>query len=93
MLHGIAKREEIAAFELARALGMKPQAVSNQLQRLQTAGIVASRRDGNNVRYRIIDRCVLVLMDRGLCFLEEDQKRHSDRANTRAVPYTEESLK
>jgi ArsR family transcriptional regulator, lead/cadmium/zinc/bismuth-responsive transcriptional repressor len=50
---------------------MKPQAVSNQLQRLSDRGIVETRRDGNNVLYRIVDPCVIELIDRGLCLLED----------------------
>ena len=33
---------------------MKPQAVSNQMQRLADLGIVASRREGNTIRYCLI---------------------------------------
>ena len=50
---------------------MKPQAVSNQLQRLSDRGIVQTRREGNNVLYRIVDPCVIELIDRGLCLLED----------------------
>ena len=50
---------------------MKPQAVSNQLQRLSDRGIVQTRREGNNVLYRIVDPCVIDLIDRGLCLLED----------------------
>ncbi len=93
LLHALAKHGEIAVGDLAEAVGMKPQAISNQLQRLQTAGIVGSRRDGNNIRYRVVDRCVLVLMDRGLCLLEENERRRSGRADARPVPVTKESVR
>jgi hypothetical protein len=36
---------------------------------------LASRRDGNNVFYRVIDNCVMIMLERGLCLIEEDQKR------------------
>ena len=75
LLHEIACREEAATVELADALEMKPQAVSNQLRRLQDMRIIAGRRDGNNVFYRIVDHCVIVLLERGLCLIEEDAKR------------------
>jgi DNA-binding transcriptional ArsR family regulator len=39
--------------DLADAVGMRQQAVSNQLRRLMDRGVVASRRDGNFIRYRI----------------------------------------
>ncbi len=75
LLHQIAKCEEACTTDLSEALEMKPQAVSNQLQRLQDKGIVGRRRDGNNVYYRIVDRCVIVLLERGLCLIEEAAKR------------------
>lgn len=75
LLHEIARSGEICVTDLASALEMKPQAVSNQLQRLSDKGIVGARRDGNNVYYRILDRCVIVLMERGLCLIEETAKR------------------
>jgi DNA-binding transcriptional ArsR family regulator len=73
LLHSIAKHREICVGDLADELEMTPQAVSNQLQRLR--GIVATRREGNSIHYRIVDPCVLILLDRGLCLLEETDKR------------------
>lgn len=70
LLHALVQAGELCVTDLARAAGMKPQAVSNQLQRLVDRGILASRRGGNNVLYRIVDPCVRVLLDRGLCLLE-----------------------
>lgn len=75
LLQEIARRDEVCTVELAEALAMKPQAVSNQLQRLQDKSIVAGRRDGNNVYYRIVDHCVIILLERGLCLIEETAKR------------------
>lgn len=75
LLHVIAKHEDICVGDLTEIVEMKAPAVSNQLLRLQTAGIVAARREGNNIYYRIVDPCVLILMDRGLCLLEEDERR------------------
>lgn len=75
LLHEIALRDEATPMELAEALEMKIQAISNQLQRLQDKRIVAGRRAGNNVYYRIVDQCVVVLLERGLCLIEEDAKR------------------
>jgi DNA-binding transcriptional ArsR family regulator len=71
LLHVLLKEGEIYPSGLAAKLGMKPQAVSNQLQRLSDRGIVQTRREGNNVLYRIVDRCVIDLIDRGLCLLED----------------------
>ncbi|MFM7292921.1 MAG: hypothetical protein ACKO6B_17060 [Planctomycetia bacterium] len=57
-------------------LNMKPQAVSNQLQRLCSLGIIRSRRAGVNVHYRVVDLCVRSLLDQGLCLTEEATKRN-----------------
>src|SRR5436309_9723873 len=70
MLHALARDGELTSGDIARAIGMLPQAVSNQLQRLAELGIVEGRRSGSNVFYRIADPCVLVLLDRGLCLME-----------------------
>ncbi len=70
LLHALVQAGELCVTDLARAAAMKPQAVSNQLQRLVDRGILRSRRGGNNVLYRVIDPCVRVLLDRGLCLLE-----------------------
>ena len=75
LLHEIARHGEICVTDLANVLEMKPQAVSNQLQRLSDKGIVGSRREGNNVYYRILDGCVIILLERGLCLIEETAKR------------------
>ena len=65
------RADELCVTELADALGMRPQAVSNQLQRLSDLGIVASRRNGNSIHYRLVDLCVRSLLDQGLCLVEE----------------------
>ena len=72
LLHALVRADELCVTDLARSLGMKPQAVSNQLQRLSDLGILASRREGNNVYYRIINGCVSPVLDLALC-LTEDQ--------------------
>ena len=71
LLHALVRDEELCVTDLATSLGMKPQAVSNQLQRLSDLGILASRRDGNNIHYRLVDLCVRSLLDQGLCLMEE----------------------
>jgi DNA-binding transcriptional ArsR family regulator len=71
LLHALTRADELCVTELADALGMKPQAVSNQLQRLLDRGILGSRRDGSNVHYRITDPCVTNLLEQGLCLLED----------------------
>jgi ArsR family transcriptional regulator, lead/cadmium/zinc/bismuth-responsive transcriptional repressor len=72
LLHSLVRADELCVTDLAASLGMKPQAVSNQLQRLSDLGILASRREGNNIYYRIVNGCVSPLLDLALC-LTEDQ--------------------
>ncbi len=70
LLHALVREGELCVSELADVLDMKPQAVSNQLQRLVDRGILGARRDGNNICYRVVDPCVQVLLERGLCLIE-----------------------
>lgn len=79
LLHHLVKCGEATVSELANILGMKPQAVSNQLTRLSDTGIVHSRRQGNNVYYRVANGCVAPLLDLAICLIEEEPER-------RAVP-------
>jgi DNA-binding transcriptional ArsR family regulator len=66
MLHALACAGELCVGKLADKLGMKPQAVSNQLQRLAGRGIVEAERDGLQIRYSILDPCVLAFFSAGL---------------------------
>jgi DNA-binding transcriptional ArsR family regulator len=75
ILQAIATKLEATTVEIAESLGMKQQAISNQLQRLQDKKIVVGRRAGNHVFYRILDQCTIVLLERGICMVEEDAKR------------------
>jgi ArsR family transcriptional regulator, lead/cadmium/zinc/bismuth-responsive transcriptional repressor len=70
LLHALIRADELSVTNLATSLGMKPQAVSNQLQRLSDLGIIASRRDGNSIYYRVIDLCVRSLLDQAICLME-----------------------
>ena len=71
LLHALERSGELSVTDLATAVEMKPQAVSNQLQRLADRRIVASRREGSRLFYRIADPCVPGLLDLGMCLLEE----------------------
>lgn len=71
LLHALARAGEMCVTDLAGELGMAPQAVSNQLQRLADRRIVTARRAGNRLFYRIADPCVTGFLDLGLCLLEE----------------------
>lgn len=71
LLHALARGEELSVSDLAAEVQMAPQAVSNQLQRLTDRRILAARREGNRILYRIVDGCVPALLDLGLCLTEE----------------------
>lgn len=75
LLHALVRAGELRVTDLAETVGMRPQAVSNQLQRLADKGIVGSRRNGNNIFYSIADPCVPALLDQGLCLLEDAEAR------------------
>lgn len=70
LLHALVREGELCVSELAQAVEMKPQAVSNQLQRLADRGILRARRQGVNIYYQITDPCVRVLLERGVCLVE-----------------------
>lgn len=82
LLHALVRADELCVTDLAASLGMKPQAVSNQLQRLSDLGILASRRDGNSIYYRLVDLCVRSLLDQGLCLMEEVSDRDRGRGRS-----------
>lgn len=71
LLHNLAVSREMCVNDLAETLGMKPQAVSNQLQRLSDRGIVSTRRVGNNIYYRVVDACILDLLHKAVCLLRD----------------------
>lgn len=74
LLHTLARVEEMCVCDLAAAVEMTPQAISNQLQRLADRGIVATRRGGNMIYYRIIDQCVIGLLQKAMCLLDDSEK-------------------
>lgn len=84
ILHALARAPDICVGDLAAALGMKPQAVSNQLQRLTDQRILASRRDGTRIHYRIVDPCTVRLLELGLCLLQDMES--ADRSSLRSLP-------
>ncbi len=71
LLHALVRAGELCVSDLAAELGMAPQAVSNQLQRLADRRIVTTRREGNRILYRIVDACVPALLELALCLTEE----------------------
>ena len=79
LLHHLVRSGEATVTDIAKTLGMKPQAVSNQLQRLSDTGMVVSRRDGNNMHYRVINGCVAPLLDLALCLMEDERRSQPER--------------
>ena len=77
MLHALIKQAELSVTELAEKTQLKPQAVSNQLQRLVDQGILGRRRNGVQIFYRVIDPCVMDLLEQGLCLTEDSKKRRN----------------
>jgi DNA-binding transcriptional ArsR family regulator len=75
LLHALERGGEVCVTDLAAAVGMTPQAVSNQLQRLADRRIVSARREGTRLYYHIADPCVAGFLDLGLCLLEETETR------------------
>jgi DNA-binding transcriptional ArsR family regulator len=71
MLNELEAAGELCVGDLANAIDMAPQAVSNQLQRLVDRRIVEARREGNFSYYRIIDPCVSGLLELGTCLVTE----------------------
>lgn len=71
LLHALVRAGEMCVTDLADELEMAPQAISNQLQRLGDRRVVASRREGVRLFYRVTDPCIAGLLDLGLCLLEE----------------------
>ncbi len=71
LLHVLAKSEEACVSDIAETLGMSIQAISSQLQRLESGKFVRSRRNGNQIYYAIDDPCLESLLDHGLCLLDE----------------------
>ena len=82
LLHAVIRAGELCVSDLSLAVQMKPQAVSNQLQRLVDRGILSARRQGNYMYYQVADPCVVYLLDRGLCLLEETEERQTNHART-----------
>ncbi len=70
LLHALVRAGEMCVTDLADAVGMRPQAVSNQLQRLLDLGILATRREGNSIYYKPVDRCAVGLLEQGWCMVD-----------------------
>jgi DNA-binding transcriptional ArsR family regulator len=75
VLNVMVQGTETSPTELAEKIGMKAQAISNQLKRLRDREIIVRRREGNQVYYRIVDPCVIDLLERGLWLIQDAKIR------------------
>jgi DNA-binding transcriptional ArsR family regulator len=83
ILHALIRSGELCVNDIARALSMKPQTISNQLQRMADKGILGSRREGNSIYYKITDPCVPEILDRALCLIEMTNKSMKSKVMVR----------
>jgi DNA-binding transcriptional ArsR family regulator len=79
ILHALIRYGELCVTDLARKLEMKPQAVSNQLQRLSGVGMIAPCRRGNSIFYRVVNPCVEPMLDLALCLTHDECQQPSER--------------
>ena len=84
LLHALVRMDDPCMGDLAEAVDMKPQAVSNQLRRLVDLGILDTRRHGSHVHYRIVDTCIGKLLYHGLCLNDETQSHRLGSEGPRA---------
>lgn len=82
ILHHIVRSGEATVTDIAKTLGMKPQAVSNQLAKLSDTRMLTSRREGNNVFYRVENGCVAPLLDLALCLMEDERMPGASNGGT-----------
>ena len=82
ILHHIVRSGEATVTDIARTLGMKPQAVSNQMVRLSDTRMLSSRREGNNVYYRVQNGCVAPLLELALCLMEDESGPRAFKGGT-----------
>jgi len=79
LVHALVRAGEMCVGDLANAIEMQTQAVSNQLKHLALLDVVIARRDGNNVYYSVIDDCVITMIEQGLCQLSCASNRHLEK--------------
>ena len=75
ILHHLVRSNEATVTELGKALQMKTQAVSNQLTRLHDRKIVAKRREGGKVYYRVTSGFLDPLLGLALSLMEDERSR------------------
>lgn len=75
ILHALCRERELSVQEIAKRLGMKIAAISNQLRLMSALGVVGSRQQGNRVIYSMVDPCVAELLDKGFCLAVDAEAR------------------
>lgn len=63
ILKGLMEKEECNCTVMQEKLGLPQSTLSQNMNRLKTAGIVAGRREGNEIHYRIIDPKVKAILE------------------------------
>lgn len=79
ILHALVRGPDTTVGELAGLLGLSIQSVSNHLQRMSERGILAVRRNGNRMHYRVVDPCIPRLLEHGVCLTEDSPIRREAR--------------
>lgn len=79
----ILARQESCVCHLTAILGQRQPYVSQQLSTLREAGLVADRRDGTLIYYRLADEHLAQLLGEGRAVVEELE---GDRVSFPAVP-------
>ncbi|WP_283133657.1 ArsR/SmtB family transcription factor [Rhizohabitans arisaemae] len=72
LLYALLEAGELCVCDLAATVEVSDTAVSHALRLLRTAGIVASRRDGRMIYYRLADSHVRLLLDLSLEHLRHE---------------------
>jgi DNA-binding transcriptional ArsR family regulator len=63
---------ELCVCKIAPSFEQDMSVISRHLATLERAGIIASRRDGRNVHYRITDGMVLRILEAACCMADTD---------------------
>ncbi len=62
ILKKLLNKEECNGNELQRCLGFPQSTISQNINRLKNAGIIAGRREGNEIYYRLVDRTAKAIL-------------------------------
>ena len=73
ILHALALADELCVYDIAALLGASQSAVSHQLRTLRNSGVVARRREGRIIAYRLVDDHIADMLRTGLEHVREDR--------------------